>query len=210
MTVRILIVDDHEIVRFGLTALFERALLQVVAAVSSGEEAYEAVKKHQPDIAILDLLLPNGDGLSLLTRLKLDFPKLPVILFSACDNPAYMARALALGAAGYISKESKTGEILNAVRVAAGGDMVWSQEDLRRASGALKAPLGQAGRTANLTNRENEVLKQVALGLTNKEISQSLGISYETVKEHVQHILRKLGVSDRTQAAVWAVRNKLL
>jgi DNA-binding NarL/FixJ family response regulator len=101
-------------------------------------------------------------------------------------------------------------EFVEGIRQAAAGETIWSREELRRVTGALAAPRSNNESEVPLTKRENEVLKQLAFGLTNKEIAQSLGISYETVKEHVQHILRKIGVSDRTQAAVWAVRKNLV
>ena len=120
------------------------------------------------------------------------------------------ARALALGAAGYLSKQAARKDVLDAIRAVAVGEDIWSREDLRRITGALTAPGDAKDVEVALTKREGEVLKQLALGLTNREIARSLRISYETVKEHVQHILQKLGVSDRTQAAVWAVRKKLV
>jgi DNA-binding NarL/FixJ family response regulator len=100
--------------------------------------------------------------------------------------------------------------LIEAIRSAAGGETIWTRDELRRVTGALAAPRNGSDAEVPLTKRESEVLKQLAFGLTNKEIAQSLGISYETVKEHVQHILRKIGVSDRTQAAVWAVRKNLV
>ncbi len=115
-----------------------------------------------------------------------------------------------MGAAGYLLKTASQKQILNAIRAVAGGDSIWSGEELRRVTGALGAPIAATSDDVHLTKRESEVLKQIAFGLTNKEIAQSLGISYETVKEHVQHILQKLAVSDRTQAAVWAVRRNLV
>jgi DNA-binding NarL/FixJ family response regulator len=129
-------------------------------------------------------------------------------MFTGYDNPTYVARAVALGAAGYLVKNAAKDEIVAAVRQAAAGETLWSREGLRRVTGTL-ASQRMADLDATLTRRENEVLKQLALGLSNKEIAQALDISYETVKEHVQHILRKLGVADRTQAAVWAVRKGL-
>jgi DNA-binding NarL/FixJ family response regulator len=133
-----------------------------------------------------------------------------VLMFSSFDNPTYLARSLALGAAGYLLKTASQKQILNAIRAVAAGDSIWSGEELRRVTGALGAPTAATSDDVHLTKRESEVLKQIAFGLTNKEIAQSLGISYETVKEHVQHILQKLAVSDRTQAAVWAVRRNLV
>jgi DNA-binding NarL/FixJ family response regulator len=154
--------------------------------------------------------MPEANGLSCLARIKLDVPQTIVLMLSEVDNPTHMARAVALGAAGYLSKGASPKQIIDAVRVAASGDSIWSQEQLRRVSGALAAPRSEKDAEIPLTKRESEVLKQIALGLTNKEIGMALNISYETVKEHVQHILQKLEVGDRTQAAVWAVRNNLV
>jgi DNA-binding NarL/FixJ family response regulator len=167
-------------------------------------------KKHRPNLVLLDVRMPEGDGLTCLGRIRLDFPDIPVVMFSAFDNSTYIARALALGAAGYVLKGTSRDKIIHAIRAAAGGETIWSKEDLRRVTGALAVPSTVSEGDVPLTKREGEVLKQLALGLTNKEIAQSLGISYETVKEHVQHILQKLSVTDRTQAAVWAVRRKLV
>jgi DNA-binding NarL/FixJ family response regulator len=210
MSIKVLIADDHEIVRIGLKAIFERSGIEVVAEANGGADAYAQVLRHRPDLVILDVRMPNGDGLSCLTRLKLDEPELPVLMFSSFDNPTYIARAVALGAAGYVFKNARTDEILKAVRAAAKGEMIWTQELMRRVSGALVEPQPQPDAALRLTQRENEVLNQLALGLTNKEIALALGIGYETVKEHVQNVLRKLGAADRTQAAVWAVRNNLI
>jgi DNA-binding NarL/FixJ family response regulator len=153
--------------------------------------------------------MPDCDGLNCLARIKLDLA-VPVIMFSAYDNPTYIARAVALGASGYLLKSASRDEIISAIRTAARGESIWTREELRRVTGALIAPRSGPDSEVTLTKRESEVLKQLAFGLTNKEIAQTLGISYETVKEHVQHILRKVGVSDRTQAAVWAVRKDLV
>jgi DNA-binding NarL/FixJ family response regulator len=108
-----------------------------------------------------------------------------------------------------LSKSATRKEIIDAVHAAASGDTIWSSDELRRVTGALAGPRSASEADVPLTKRESEVLKQLALGLSNKEIAQALDISYETVKEHVQHILRKLAVADRTQAAVWAVRKGL-
>jgi DNA-binding NarL/FixJ family response regulator len=161
-------------------------------------------------VVLLDIRLAEGDGLTALSRIKIDQPDLPVLILSTYDNPTYVARAAALGAAGYLLKGASREELLSAIRKAAGGESVWTREELRRITGALATPRLAADIDVPLTQRESEVLRLLALGQTNKEIGQALHISYETVKEHVQHILRKLGVSDRTQAAVWAVRKGLV
>ena len=210
MTTRILVADDHEVVRYGLRSLLAGTEIEIVAEASSGTEVMQVITEHKLDLVLLDVRMPEPDGLNVLGRLKLDFPDLPVLMLSTYDNPTYIARAVALGAAGYLLKGADRERILDAVRRAAAGESVWTREELRRVTGAMATPRLNANVEVPLTQRESEVLHQLALGLTNKEIATQLHISYETVKEHVQHILRKIGVSDRTQAAVWAVRKELV
>jgi DNA-binding NarL/FixJ family response regulator len=182
----------------------------VVAEAADGGTALSLALAHRPHLVLLDVRMPDGDGLHCLARLKVELPDLPVVMFSTFDNPTYVARAVALGAAGYLLKSASRTQIIEAIQAAAAGETLWSREELRRVSGALGGPRAAADSDVPLTKRESEVLKQLAFGLTNKEIAQALGISYETVKEHVQHVLKKLGVADRTQAAVWAVRNDVV
>ena len=210
MTIDLLIADDHEVVRAGLKTLLEGTDVRIVAEATGGDAALKLAKKHKPALVLLDVRMPEGSGLDCLARIKLDLPEIPVVMFSSFDNPTYVARAVALGASGYLSKGASRKELVDAIHAAASGESIWSREELRRVTGALAAPRNGSENEVSLTKRESEVLKQLAFGLTNKEIAQSLGISYETVKEHVQHILRKVGVSDRTQAAVWAVRRNLV
>ncbi|MCA9154373.1 MAG: response regulator transcription factor, partial [Planctomycetales bacterium] len=122
----------------------------------------------------------------------------------------YIARSVALGAAGYVLKGSDRADLMSAIESVARGEDVWRRDELRRVTGALATPRLNADVEVPLTQRESQVLRHLASGLTNKEIAAALNISYETVKEHVQHVLRKIGVSDRTQAAVWAVRKGLV
>ena len=211
MTIRLLLADDHDLLRLGFQALLaSHDDLEIVAEAASGEQAYEAVAACNPDLVVLDVRMAQGDGLNCLGRLKLEYPDLPVLMISSYDNPTYVARAVALGASGYLLKSSTGEELVEAIRTVAAGESVWKREALRRMTGALATPRLNVDVEVPLTQRESEVLQQMALGLTNKEIAGVLQISYETVKEHVQHILRKVGVSDRTQAAVWAVRNGLV
>lgn len=209
MSVKLLVADDHEVVRAGLRKIFAETDIQVVAEASTGSAAVELVGNQPFDVVLLDVVMPDMDGLSALGRLKIDHPELPVLMFSSHDNPSNVARSVALGAAGFVSKGSPAHRLIAAVLAAANRDTLWTREELRRVTGALSTPRQGVNTQVPLTKRENEVLVRVAKGLTNKEIGQSLEISYETVKEHVQHILRKVGVADRTQAAVWAVRNEL-
>jgi len=210
MAIKIVIADDHEVVRSGLKSLLAGTDIQIVAEATTGEQAVKLAMKHNPQVLLLDVRMKDGDGLNALGRMKLDRPELPVLMFSAFDNPTYVARAVALGANGYLLKGESRDAVIAAIRKAAAGESLWTREELRRVTGALATPRLSADIEVPLTQRESEVLRQLALGLTNKEIALALDISYETVKEHVQHILQKIGVSDRTQAAVWAVRKKLV
>ena len=210
MSIKVLIADDHELVRNGLKTLLANTDVEVVAEVSTGEAAVKWALTHKPDVVLLDIRMPEGDGLTALGRIKLERPEMPVLMLSTFDNPTYIARSVALGASGYLIKSCSRDELVQAIRAAASGESAWTRDELRRVTGALATPRLAADVEVPLTQRESEVLKQLAYGLTNKEIANTLHISYETVKEHVQHILRKIGVSDRTQAAVWAVRKQLV
>ncbi|CAD72811.1 MULTISPECIES: response regulator [Rhodopirellula] len=210
MSKRLLIVDDHEVSRLGTLAALEGTGIEVVAQADKAADALEIVSNTPLDTVLLDIRMEGGDGLNTLGRIKLDHPDLPILLFSGYDNPTYVARAVALGACGYILKTAPVSRLIEALNLAFDGQQSWTREELRRVTGALATPRMNQDIDVPLTQRESEVLRQMALGLTNKEIAKMLGISYETVKEHVQHILRKLGVSDRTQAAVWAVRKNLV
>lgn len=210
MPIKLLIADDHEVVRSGLKSLLSSTDIKIVAEASTGEQAVRLALKTEPDVVLMDIRMPEGDGLNALGRIKLDRPAMPILMFSTYDNPTYVARAVALGASGFLLKGISGEKLIEAIRAAAAGETAWTRDELRRVTGALATPRLAADVEVPLTQRESEVLRQLAFGLTNKEIALALHISYETVKEHVQHILRKIGVSDRTQAAVWAVRKGLV
>jgi DNA-binding NarL/FixJ family response regulator len=210
MSIKVLAVDDHEVILMGLATAFSGTEIEIGATASSSADALKKIAQKRPDVVLLDIRMEGGDGLNTLGRLKLDNPDLPVVIFSAYDNPTYVARAVALGASGYVLKSAPRERLIEAIKIASTGEAAWTREELRRVTGALAAPRLGSEIEVPLTQRESEVLRQMAHGLTNKEIAKMLGISYETVKEHVQHILRKVGVTDRTQAAVWAVRKNLV
>ncbi len=210
MSIKLLIADDHPMVRVGLKALLEGTDIKIVAEASTGQEALKLALTKKIDIALIDIRMPDGDGLNVLGRIKLEKPDLPVLMLSTYDNPSYIARAAALGANGYVLKGTSRDALIKAIETAATGETIWTREELRRVSGALATPRSTTNVEVSLTKRENEVLRHLARGLTNEAIAKEMGISYETVKEHVQHILRRIGVTDRTQAAVWAVRKGLV
>ena len=207
--IRLLIADDHDVVRSGLKSMIGGTDIKVVAEVATGQAAVEYVLKNEVDVVLLDVRMPDGDGLNTLGRIRLDKPNQPILMLSYVDNPSYLARAVALGANGYLLKDCTRDELVGAIKTVAAGENTWTRERLRRVTGALATPRLQADVEVPLTEREAQVLRHMAGGLTNKQIADALEISYETVKEHVQHVLGKIGVSDRTQAAVWAVRKGL-
>ncbi len=210
MTVTVLLADSHPIIRTGLQSLLTDDQISVVGEANNGKDALELVERLRPSLLISEVTMPRMDGLACLTKInELELPT-KVLFYTGQINPTYAARAMALRAIGLISKSTPTDQLVAAIKQAAGGKSVWSENSVRRhTGGVLVPPQDGAAVMPSLTTRESEVLKQLAFGLSNKEIAQALGISYETVKEHVQHVLRKLGVADRTQAAVWAVRNRL-
>jgi DNA-binding NarL/FixJ family response regulator len=210
MSIRLLVCDDHEVIRTGLVSLLAGTDIEIIAEAANGKEAVEQAEKHHPDVVLLDIRMPDGDGLATLEKLRVKVPECKVVMLSTYDNPTYIARAVALGASDYVLKGSAREAIIATITAAAEGESPSRSGELRRVAGAMKIRQVLDDDEVPLTQRETQVLRHVALGLSNKEIGRSLEISVETVKEHVQNILRKIAVSDRTQAAVWAVRRGLV
>ena len=210
MGISILVADDHEVVRTGVASMLAGSEIDIVAEAHNGSDAVSKAKEHKPDVVLLDIRMPDSDGISALDEIHRDLPETPVVMLSTYDNPTYVARSVALGATDYVLKGSSRDQLIDAIRGAATGRSPSEGGELGRIAGTMKKKKEPSDDTVPLTNREMQVLRHVALGLSNKEIARSLTISIETVKEHVQNILRKIDVSDRTQAAVWAVRRGLV
>jgi len=204
---QILIADDHEMVRCGVRTLLAGTEIKVVAEAATAHATVQLILQKELDLVLLDVRMPDGDGLTVLGRVKLDRPDLPVLMFSAFDNPANVARAIALGASGFLLKGCTRDELLSTIRTVAAGESIWSREKLRSASRSLRTPRFGGSLEVFLSEREGEVLKLIAHGQTNKQISATMDLGCDTVKEQVQHIFRKIGLTDRTQAALWAVRH---
>lgn len=210
MTIKVLVADDHEVVRSGLSNLLKGADIEIIDEASDGDEAVEKTFQHEPDVVLMDIRMPNRDGLSALEAIRGKLPDARVVMLSTYDNPTYVARSVALGATDFVLKGSTRQELVDVIVRAASGDEPLDTSVLRRVKRVMRRRHERDDDGIPLTNRELQVLRHVALGLSNREIGQSLGISIETVKEHVQNILRKLDVNDRTQAAVWAVRRDVV
>ncbi len=213
--IRVTIVDDHGIVRQGLRALLDKPGIEVVGEAESGTEAVRLAEQLQPDVMLLDIRMKDGDGLQSLPHIKSVSPKTSVIILTTYANPAYLARAISGGAAGYLSKETDPDHIVRAVRAAAAGDDLIDRTLLQAAlAHSVDVAAAEPDSTLEmmiepLSEREREVLRLMVQGCTNNTIAETLTISLPTVKTHVQHILQKLHVSDRTQAALLAMRLKL-
>ena len=210
MSIRMLICDDHEVIRTGLVSLLAGTDIQIVGEAANGKDALRIAQKEKPDIVLLDIRMPDGDGLATLEKLRAKVPESKVVMLSTYDNPTYIARAVALGASDYVLKGSSRDDLIATITAVAAGESPSRSGELKKIAGAMKVRQLIDDDDVPLTQRETQVLRHVALGLSNKEIGKSLEISVETVKEHVQNILRKIAVSDRTQAAVWAVRKGLV
>ncbi len=207
MGIKLIVVDEQEVMRSGLKSLVSRSSVSVVAEAKAGREAIRLVQKHKPDVVMLDVQLKGTEGFETLVRLKNKWPNLPVLMWSSRDNPTYIARSNALGASGYLPRSAGRRQLLATIRSAAAGRNAWLPEHYEKIVSDMDLP---EDLDVPLTPREFDVLRQLSFGLSNKEIAQALHISYETVKEHIQHILRKLDCTDRTQAAVWAVREGIV
>jgi len=210
-TVSVLLVDDHAIWRGGVRSMLEDTEFEVVGEASSGKEALEVARQIQPRLILLDIRMAGGDGLGALVGLKQEHPRTAIVMLTTYDNPTYMARAVAGGAAGYLLKGIDQDDLLNALRAVAQGETLLSAQDLVRSlRGVSEQAVGSADLVEPLTEREQEVLRLLATGLSNRDIGSVLFIAESTVKTHVEHIIGKLGVSDRVQAAVWAARHGLV
>jgi DNA-binding NarL/FixJ family response regulator len=203
MSIRILTVDDHSVVRQGLRmflALDEE--LEVVGEAADGAEAVQLTHELQPDVVLMDLLMPGMDGISATEIIRRELPEVEVIALTSVLEDQAVYDAMRAGAIGYLLKDTQADELCAAIKAAAAGQVQLSPEAARRLMREVKAPESPE----TLTPRETEVLRLLAQGKSNKEIAADLVIGIKTVKTHVSSVLSKLDVSSRTQAALHAVR----
>jgi len=217
--IKVLLVDDHPMVREGLQAMLATTPdIEVVAEASDGLEAVEKANEHQPHIVLMDLRMPNLDGLEATRRIKSQLTSTSVIVLTIYDNDAYVVDAVRAGAGGYLLKDASRDLLVHTIRAVNSGGMLIKTSLMREAMLSTVGATGDQSKEkhtdaralSGLTPRERDVLRLVIEGQSNKEIGRVLLISGDTVKKHVQTILSKLGVSDRTQAAVKAVRAGLV
>jgi len=201
--IRILVVDDHNIVRQGLVALLNTVSdVTVVAEASNGQEAIEAYRQHRPDVTLMDLRLPKIGGADAITRIREESPAARIIVLTTFDGDEDIFRALQAGAKGYLLKGMDIDELTEAIRSVHAGKSKIPAFVAEKLAERMGGPA--------LTTREIEVLKRIVAGRSNKEIASDLFISEATVKTHVNSILGKLGVTDRTQAATTALQRGIV
>jgi DNA-binding NarL/FixJ family response regulator len=211
VSIRVLISDDHEVVRIGFAALFADSPVEIVGEAANLAQTIALTDQHKPDALLLDVRLGDEDGLMALEEIRTKYPDVAVIMVSTYDNPTYVARSIALGASDYLLKDASRSQLLEAISRAVARETAPESSLLRSVQLTMQRRKDRSdSKDIPLTNRELQVLRHIALGLSNKEIGHSLSISVETVKEHVQNILRKLDSTDRTAAAVWAVKSGLI
>jgi two-component system, NarL family, response regulator LiaR len=211
--IRILIADDHAVVREGLRAFLTlQDGLEIVGEAADGDEVVSEAQRLRPDVILMDLVMPSRDGVSAMRELRrLDLDCRVIVLTSFLEDERLLP-ALEAGAAGYLLKNAQPAELARAIRAANAGEAVIDPTVAARLVETLASRSGRTDgrRTDELTNRERDVLALIARGRSNKRIALELGISEKTVKTHVGHLLAKLGVTDRTQAALLAVQEGLV
>jgi DNA-binding NarL/FixJ family response regulator len=210
--VKILIVDDHALVRRGMSHVVRDSFRDAeVVEAGTAAEAMDAMESSDVDVALVDVRMPDSDGLELLHDIKTRWPDVPVIMLTSFDHAHYVRRALAEGAAGYMLKDATPEDLEQAIKVAlSGGGNVLSPKVIQNLFDAMDGTASDNGEAAHrptsaLTQRETDILALLAEGKSNRDISRALYLSEKTVKAHLAAIFRKLGVSNRTQAAMAAV-----
>jgi DNA-binding NarL/FixJ family response regulator len=212
MTVRVVIADDQPMMRAGFKAVLEASGdMKVVAEASTGEEAVEAANRHTPDVVLMDIRMPDMDGIEATRRL----PRQRVLILTTFGLDEYIIDALRAGASGFLLKDAPTPEVLAAVRAVAAGDAVLSapitRQLLNQVANRLPAAVSPSPvDLESLTEREQEVLEMLASGLSNAEIARALVLSEATVKSHVSRLLGKLGLRDRVQVVIFAYETGLI
>ncbi len=203
--IRVAHADDHKVVRLGLEQLLQTFTdVEVVGSATGGEAAVTLCRELRPEVLLLDLQMPEVDGIEATRRVASESPGTRVVVFTSFSDRDGIVRALDAGAIGYLLKDAEPEEIHEAIRAASRGEAPITP----RAAMALLADRRERAPGVDLTGREREVLLLVVEGLANKQIARRLGISEKTVKGHLTNLFQRIGVTDRTQAALWAERNK--
>jgi DNA-binding NarL/FixJ family response regulator len=201
--IRVFSVDDHPLLREGIAAIINNQPdMQVIGQAANGKDAIQEFKKHQPDVTLMDLRLPDMSGIDAMIAIRAEFPEARIILLTTFEGDVEIKRALEAGARGYLLKSMPPKELVEVIRQVHAGK--------KRIPPQLAAQLAEHMSDEALTTREIEVLRQIAGGNRNRDIAERLFISEETVKVHIKHIMEKLGASDRTQAVAIGIRRGII
>jgi DNA-binding NarL/FixJ family response regulator len=201
--IRVLVADDHPVVRDGLAGVIaQQAELAVVAEAANGRQALERFREHRPDVVLMDLRMPDMDGVSAIEAIRAEFPDARILALTTYEGDVDIHRALEAGARGYLIKDMLLTEVLSAIRAVHRGERVIPV--------AVAAKLAEFTPRTDLTEREVEVLQLVARGLSNRDVAGVIGRTDETVKVHLKNIFAKLGVADRTEAVTLALSRGIL
>jgi len=204
--IRVMLVDDHAMVRHGLQQLLDGvADLEVVASTSDGSQASALAQEHSPDVVLMDLQMPTVDGVAATRSIVADVANTRVVVLTSFSDRERIVAALDAGAVGYLLKDAEPEELVSGIRAAARGESPLHPRAARELLAARSTT--EASTSESLTPREVEVLALVREGLANKQIARRLGISERTVKAHMTSLFQRIGVTDRTQAALWAERH---
>lgn len=210
---RVVLIDDHALCRRGLAELLERRPGIIVAGVTGDpDEAFRMIAAESPDLVVLDLRMPQMDGLTLLKRLREEGCKAPVLILTMSDSQEDLARALRAGVRGYVLKTAEPDDLVDAIRRVGKGEMVVAPALMLKLANMLDSTQQSQSRASlmvSLTEREREILDHLARGESNKAIARELDISHDTVKLHVRHILSKLNLTSRVEAAIFAVEHRI-
>jgi NarL family two-component system response regulator LiaR len=211
VTIRVAIADDHSLVRQGLRRYLDMADgIEVIGEAANGIELVDLIERENPDIALVDIRMPEMDGLEAARQIRDKFPKVGVIMLTAYDDRQFVVEAVRSGARGYVLKARDAEHLIQTVRLVAGGNMVIDPQLVVALAEELSQAKERDRRAETLTAREIEVLQLLAFGHTNRDIAERLYISPDTVKTHLEHIFEKLGASDRTAAVAEALRRRLI
>ena len=211
MAIHIVVADGHEVIRAGLVSIFRGSPFEVIASAYSPYGLLRQVIAHQPPCVLTDVFLRDDDGLTGIKKIRAKCPSTRVVVLSAYDNPTYVARSRAWGASDYILKGLGRRQLIDVVSQVVSGKAPTSLGLMGNVQAALtQKHINSVKLDVPLTLRESQALRHLGFGLSNREIGFSMSISVETVKEHIQNVLRKLDLKDRTQAAVWAVRKRII
>lgn len=209
--IKVMIADDHSLIREGLRQLLEfDGSIQVVGEAANGVECLDNLVKYNPEVLLLDINMPGMNGIDVLKKMKEDRSPVKVLILTVHNELEYLMNAVDIGVEGYIMKDSDSSELKKAIRAVRDGENYIQPSLIPALNNRLLNRDLDKDKVASLTNREMEVLVQVANGMFNKEIAMNLNISERTVKNHISNIFKKIDVSDRTQAAVFAIKNNII